>query len=97
MVPALENRTVTGCTFSWVKFAGRAPDGFALLRAFVGGSALAGSDDILCDAVLKDLRDFLGLNGPPEWMELRRYPSAMPQYNLGHVDHVKKPSAECKP
>ncbi|MBK8576022.1 MAG: protoporphyrinogen oxidase [Elusimicrobia bacterium] len=90
VVPAIENRTVTGCTFSSVKFAGRAPEGFALLRAFVGGSALTGTDEALCAAVLKDLKDFLGLNGPPEWMELRRYPSAMPQYNLGHVDRVKE-------
>lgn len=90
VVPALENRTVTGCTFSSVKFPGRAPRGYALLRAFVGGPALAGSDDQLKEAVLRDLKDFLGLDGSPEWMDIRRYPGAMPQYTLGHVDRVKE-------
>lgn len=90
VVPALEKRTVTGCTFSSVKFTGRAPRGFALLRAFVGGSALGLSDDELSSAVLRDLKDFVGLDGSPEWMEIRRYPAAMPQYMLGHVDRVKE-------
>lgn len=88
VVPALENRAVTGCTFSSVKFAGRAPEGFALLRAFVGGPVLTASDGGLCDAVLKDLQGYLGLQGAPEWVELRRYPSSMPHYTLGHVDRV---------
>lgn len=90
VVPASENRTVTGCTFSSVKFPGRAPRGYALLRAFVGGSALAGSDDELRGRVLTDLKDFLGLEGSPEWMEIRRYPGAMPQYTLGHLKRVKE-------
>lgn len=90
VVPALENRTVTGCTFSSVKFPGRAPRGYALLRAFVGGPALAGSNDQMKEAVLRDLKDFLGMDGSPEWMDIRRYPGAMPQYTLGHVDRVKE-------
>ena len=90
VVPAVENRTVTGCTFSSVKFPGRAPKGLALLRAFVGGAALSLNDDGLAASVLKDLGDFLGLEGAPEWMEVRRYPAAMPQYTLNHVERVRE-------
>jgi oxygen-dependent protoporphyrinogen oxidase len=90
VVPSRENRAVTGCTFSSVKFAGRAPEGFALLRAFVGGAILRGDDDEVRAAVTRDLRDFLGLQGDPEWMVVRRYPAAMPQYRLGHVDRVRE-------
>lgn len=90
VVPALEKRTVTGCTFSSVKFPGRAPKGMALLRAFVGGPALAKNDEELGGSVLKDLGDFLGLKGDPEWMEVRRYPAAMPQYTLGHVERANE-------
>jgi oxygen-dependent protoporphyrinogen oxidase len=90
VVPQVENRSVTGCTFSSVKFPGRAPEGFALLRAFVAGDVLKGSDDSLRAAVLKDLQDLLGLHGNPEWMEIRRYPAAMPHYTLGHVDRVRE-------
>lgn len=90
VVPQEENRVVTGCTFSSVKFPGRAPEGYALLRAFVAGSALAGSDDSLRAAVLSDLRDLLGLHGEVEWMEVRRYPAAMPHYTVGHVDRTRE-------
>ncbi len=87
VVPANEKRVVTGCTFSSVKFDGRAPEGWALLRAFVGGPVLAEPDDRLLDAVRRDLRDFLGVERE-EWMELRRYPGAMPHYTLGHEERV---------
>jgi oxygen-dependent protoporphyrinogen oxidase len=38
VVPFVERRATLACTFSSVKFAGRAPAGYALLRAFVGGA-----------------------------------------------------------
>lgn len=88
VVPSLEHRAVTGCTFSSVKFAGRAPDSHALLRAFVGGPILETPDDALLRAVRRDLDDFLGMTGDPDWCELRRYPGAMPQYTLGHGARV---------
>lgn len=87
VVPANEKRVVTGCTFSSVKFEGRAPEDTALLRAFVGGPALAEPDDRLLAAVRRDLGDFLGME-EAMWMELRRYPGAMPHYTLGHEERV---------
>lgn len=90
VVPATENRAVTGCTFSSVKFPGRAPEGAVLLRAFVGGAALRSEDGPLLDRVIFDLTEFLGLSEKPLWTELRRYPAAMPHYLLGHVDRVKR-------
>jgi oxygen-dependent protoporphyrinogen oxidase len=51
---------------------------------------LRGDDDEVRAAVTRDLRDFLGLQGDPEWMVVRRYPAAMPQYRLGHVDRVRE-------
>lgn len=85
VVPAVENKTVTGCTFSSVKFSGRAPEGYALLRAFVGGPAVHGTDGSLLERVIADLREYLGLQGPPAWAEIRRYMGSMPHYTLGHV------------
>jgi oxygen-dependent protoporphyrinogen oxidase len=38
VVPFIEKRSLIACTFSSVKFAGRAPAGHGLLRAFVGGA-----------------------------------------------------------
>src|SRR5215470_18070773 len=38
VVPRAERRSTIACTFSSVKYTGRAPEGFALLRAFMGGA-----------------------------------------------------------
>ncbi len=38
VVPAIERRTIMACTFSSLKYPGRAPEDKILLRAFVGGS-----------------------------------------------------------
>src|SRR6185369_412820 len=38
VVPFIEKRSLIACTFSSVKFSGRAPDGHVLLRAFAGGA-----------------------------------------------------------
>lgn len=90
VVPALEKKTVTGCTFSSVKFSGRAPDGYALLRAFVGGSAVHQSDAQLLSMVTADLKLYLGLDGSPDWVEIRRYAGSMPHYTVGHVTRTNR-------
>src|SRR5439155_2851312 len=38
VVPRTERRALLACTFSSVKYPGRAPEGHALLRCFVGGA-----------------------------------------------------------
>src|SRR4029079_6025391 len=38
VVPHVERRPILACTFSSVKYAGRAPEGHVLLRVFVGGA-----------------------------------------------------------
>ena len=69
VVPFIERRATLACTFSSVKFAGRAPEGRALLRAFVGGALQPEMFDLdesrMVEAVRRDLRDLLGVNAPP--------------------------------
>ncbi|MBK8869590.1 MAG: protoporphyrinogen oxidase [Elusimicrobia bacterium] len=93
VVLSVENKTVTGCTFSSVKFSGRAPAGYALLRAFVGGPAVHESDGNLISRVTADLREYLGLKGSPEWVKIRRYLGSMPHYTLGHVARTERAMA----
>jgi protoporphyrinogen/coproporphyrinogen III oxidase len=89
VVPAVERRALLGCTFSSVKFAGRAPEGHVLLRAFLAGSSLMGREDtVLVDAVRRDLRDLLGVDQPPLFTSLYRQRQAMAQYDVGHLEHV---------
>ena len=94
VVPAVEQRNLIACTFSSVKFAGRAPAGKVLLRAFVGGALQQEQalwpDAKLQDAVLRDLRQLLGLTGTPALCHVSRHASAMPQYHVGHLARVDR-------
>jgi oxygen-dependent protoporphyrinogen oxidase len=94
VVPFIEKRTVMACTFSSVKFAGRAPEGQVLLRAFVGGALQPEmfelSRDELLSRVRVDLRDLLGIERPPLFAEVAKWERSMPQYHVGHLELVKR-------
>lgn len=94
VVPFVEKRTIMACSFSSVKFAGRAPEGRALLRVFVGGALQPElfelSDEELLSRVQLDLKELLGVDGAPLFTEVSRWKNAMPQYHLGHLDRVER-------
>src|SRR5207237_6801647 len=78
VVPFIERRATLACTFSSVKFAGRAPDGHALLRAFVGGALqpeiFALDEDEMLARVRQDLRELLGIEKPPPFTHVEKWP-----------------------
>jgi len=92
VVPQVERRPIIACTFSSVKYPGRAPDGFALLRVFVGGAlneaALDSDDETLTRVARAELGELLGIQAPPLFSRVSRYPRAMPQYHVGHLARV---------
>jgi len=75
-----------------VKFSGRAPDEHVLLRAFAGGALqpdiFALEDSELSARVEADLRDLLGINEAPLFVEVAKWERSMPQYEVGHLDRV---------
>jgi oxygen-dependent protoporphyrinogen oxidase len=94
VVPRLENRTVLACSFSSVKFSGRAPKGKVLMRAFAGGALQPEIFDLdeeeLAKRVITDLDEILGIRGRPLWVQVRKWPRSMAQYHVGHLDRIKK-------
>ncbi|HZE71690.1 MAG TPA: protoporphyrinogen oxidase [Pyrinomonadaceae bacterium] len=94
VVPFVEKRSLIACTFSSVKFAGRAPGGCVLLRAFVGGALQPEIFDLgvsrIIARVRADLRDLLGIENKPLFAEVSKWARSMPQYELGHLGRVKK-------
>ncbi len=94
VVPFIERRSTLACTFSSIKFANRAPVDSALLRAFVGGALQPEmfelDEDALISAVRRDLRDLLGIEQPPMFAHVERWPRSMAQYHLGHVERVAR-------
>jgi oxygen-dependent protoporphyrinogen oxidase len=94
VVPFIEKRSIIACSFSSVKFSGRAPEGHVLLRAFVGGAlqpeVFALDEDEIIQRVRADLRDLLGIEKPPLFTELAKWHRSMPQYHVGHLERVKR-------
>ncbi len=94
VVPAVEGRKIIACSFSSVKYPGRAPTGFELLRAFVGGalqpSLFEQSDHAMEAGVRQELAALLGIQAPPLFCRIHRHPNSMPQYLVGHPDRVRR-------
>jgi len=97
VVPRSERRPILACTFSSVKYPGRAPDGHALLRVFLGGALDEGllkeDDEALVAIARGQLAELLGVTGPPLITRIHRHPAAMPQYRVGHLElvaHIEK-------
>lgn len=94
VVPAIERRQIVAASFSSVKFPGRAPDDAVLIRTFVGGacqaSLAARSDEELRLLVRAELDELLAIRGEPLLCDIARWPQAMPQYHVGHLDKVAR-------
>lgn len=94
VVPFIEKRSLIACTFSSVKFSGRAPEGHVLLRAFAGGALqpeiFALDEAEMTAAVEADLRELLGIDERPLFTELAKWERSMPQYEVGHLERVKE-------
>ena len=94
VIPGVEKRRIVAFSFSSVKFEGRAPEGKAIVRVFMGGAlqpeiAKLSADDQI-DLALNELRDLIGLSGDPKFALAESHLGAMAQYHVGHLDRVAK-------
>ena len=79
------------CTFTSSKWAGRAPDGTILLRAFLperSAALLDLPDDAVVATVHADLARTVGVRDAPLVRDVARWREAMPRYTVGHLDRV---------
>lgn len=94
VVPHRERRALLAGTFSTLKYPGRAPAEWMLVRAFVGGALrpelVELDDDALTAAVRTDLAALLGVRATPHLTRIARWRRAMPQYEVGHLDRVAR-------
>jgi len=92
VVPFVENRSLIACTFSNVKFSGRAPHDHVLLRAFAGGALQPEifklDESAMVAKVEADLRELLGITAKPLFTEVAKWERSMPQYMVGHLTHL---------
>lgn len=94
LVPPCAGHSLLACTFAHTKFDFRAPPGSALLRCFLGGAHNPNiqtvSDEELMRMVLNEVRAILGIKATPDFYRIYRWPNAMPQYVVGHLERVRK-------
>ena len=84
LVPSKEPQTILGALFNSSLFPHRAPEGYVLLTAMLGGvrhpELADATEDELLDAALTDLRPLLGIKGEPSFTHVVSWPRAIPQY-----------------
>jgi protoporphyrinogen/coproporphyrinogen III oxidase len=112
VIPRREGRKALACTWTSTKFPHRAPDGYALIRVFVGraGQPLTpspspsgggensplqmgeglGVREYLLEVAKEELNLTLGITAEPLVSRVFLWDRAMPQYNLGHPEILKR-------
>ncbi len=94
VVPEVEQRQVLAVSFSSVKFPHRAPPGGLLVRVFIGGERLQPllehSDERLQQIAWDEVSQLCGWSAKPLWHRVFRWPRAMAQYHVGHLELVRQ-------
>lgn len=88
LVPSSERRRILGTIWNSAVFGNRAPENYHLTTTFVGGARnqeiYEKSDEEIFETVYDELKSVLNLRAKPEFMHLKRWRKAIPQYNLSY-------------
>jgi protoporphyrinogen/coproporphyrinogen III oxidase len=94
VIPRREGRVALACTWTSTKFPHRSPDGYALLRVFIGRagqeSEISWDESSLLESARQELRMTLGITASPLHERIYRWDKAMPQYALGHPQRLER-------
>jgi oxygen-dependent protoporphyrinogen oxidase len=92
VIPRREGRKALACTWTSTKFPHRAPEGYALIRVFVGraGQDIPWDENELLDTAQEEMKLTLGITAEPLLSRVFLWDKAMPQYNLGHPEILKR-------
>lgn len=93
LVPHKEGRFITACTWTSTKWEHTAPEGKVLLRCYVGRAGeqdwVELTDEEIVAKVREDARELMGLTAEPLFSEITRLYNSMPQYPVGHLEHIR--------
>ncbi len=100
LVPKKERRTLMAGTWVQNKFPHRAPDGYRVLRGFIGGAAAKEMidlpDDAIFAAVYRDIETMLGIRVKADFQRITRWRRSMAQYTLGHTHRIGEAERRAK-
>ncbi|MBB6636088.1 protoporphyrinogen oxidase [Cohnella thailandensis] len=93
LVPHSEGLTITASTWTSSKWGHTAPADKRLIRCYVGHAGndadVELSDEEMTARVRRDLKALMGLTAEPRFVEITRLRRGMPQYGVGHSEHVE--------
>ena len=93
LVPRVEGRLLTACTWSTSKWPALGASGLVLLRASSGrdgdSRAMELDDDEVVRRLHDELAEALGLREVPVASLVSRWPNGFPQYDVGHQARVE--------
>jgi oxygen-dependent protoporphyrinogen oxidase len=91
LIPEKEERSFLGAIWSSVIFPNRSDESKAAFTLFIGGSRDAGFvDDVeqmVIDRARREFELIMKISAEPVLISKRLWPKAIPQYNLGYVEH----------
>lgn len=95
LIPSKEKRPILGTLFHSAVFPERSPKGFQLLMTFVGGVRRGEeldnqTDEELKNLVREQLGEILGLSDEPDFVHIKRWKRAIPQYRVGYEKVTEK-------
>ena len=94
LAPEGEGSKLLAATFADQKFESRVPEGGKSLRAYFGGAVadrlIEGSDHQIADTASRELSRVLGALPPATVTVVRRWPGALPQYHVGHLERMAR-------
>ena len=92
VVPRSEGRSILACTWTSSKFPHRAPEGYVMLRCYLGGALqeeIAEKDEeTLAALVKKDLQEIMGINETPVFCKVFQNHKSNVQYHVNHSEKI---------
>ncbi|MCP1145856.1 protoporphyrinogen oxidase [Lysinibacillus endophyticus] len=87
------NLSITTCTWTNHKWNNVAPEGYDLLRVYIGRvgdeAIVELSDSDIEKTVLQDLKTAIGITEQPLFTVVTRWKQSMPQYTVGHEKRIE--------
>ena len=94
VIPRVEGGPILACTWTSRKWPGRAPDGWEVIRVFIGRSGrdeiIGADDDGLIALARQEVAERIGVTATPTISRVHRWPLGMPQYVLGHPERIAR-------
>ncbi len=93
LIPEKENKSFLGAIWGSVIFPNRANDDEASFTLFIGGAKEPGllqqDSELRIERVVEEFKNLMQIDSPPISMKYRTWEKAIPQYNIGYIEHEK--------